>query len=234
MKDSFAGRLVAEFVVIVAGVLLALAADRWNQGRADTTLESAYMSRLAAEIRADSVQLESRLQSIPESISARDSLLGVLDGSVTPPNLVLTIARATPAFYLRPPSTWRELEATGSLNVLRDPAVREALSRYYGSQRVTSDRAFERVQNRGREPLYDEMYRLRIFEPTIGEDGKPITALAEAAGRIVPDIAAFRNSPEVRPLLSGLGSMYFFQAIDVATALRNANAVLEILEAAAH
>jgi len=50
----------------------------------------------------------------------------------------------------------------------------------------------------------------------------------------VPDIAAFRNSPEVRPLLSGLGSMYFFQAIDVATALRNANAVLEILEAAAH
>jgi len=234
MRDSITGRLVAEFTVVVAGVLLALAADRWNQGRADTVLESAYMTRLVAEVRADSVQLESRLEQIPRNMAARDSLLGVLDGSIAPANLVLTITAATPAFYLRPPSTWQELEATGSLNILRDSKVKEALSTYYGSQRVTRDRAFERVQDRGREPIYDALYRLGIFEPTLGEDGKPITVLSEAAAKVVPDVAAFRSSPEMRPLLNGLGSMYFFQAIDVGQALRNASAVLEILEAADH
>jgi len=232
MRESFTGRLVAEFIVVVLGVLLALAADRWNQGRADTVLEAAYMTRLIAEVRADSLQFEARLQQIPQNMAALDSLVGVLDGSVTPANLLRTITRATPAFYLRPPSTWQELEATGSINILRDPGVREALSTYYGSQRVTRDRAFERVQDRGREPLYDALYRLGLFQPTLGEDGKPLITVAEAAEKLVPDVAAFRNSPEMRDLLNGLGTMYFFQAIDVGQALQNTNNLLAILEAA--
>lgn len=39
-------KLSTEFVVIVVGVLVALAADRWNQGRMDTAAEAEYIARL--------------------------------------------------------------------------------------------------------------------------------------------------------------------------------------------
>ena len=55
-KGLMARRLLLEFVVIVLGVLVALAADRWAQDRADRDLEAAYVQRLTNEIRGDSVR----------------------------------------------------------------------------------------------------------------------------------------------------------------------------------
>jgi hypothetical protein len=51
-------RFVGELSVIVLGVLLALAADRWNQGRTDRALAEDYHTRLLAELVSDSIRLE--------------------------------------------------------------------------------------------------------------------------------------------------------------------------------
>jgi hypothetical protein len=46
-------RLVAEFLVIVVGVLVALGVDQWVQDRQDRALEAEYLERLLADVRYD-------------------------------------------------------------------------------------------------------------------------------------------------------------------------------------
>ena len=46
-------RAVIEFVIIVAGVLVALMAEEWRQSRADARLEIEYLERVAAELHED-------------------------------------------------------------------------------------------------------------------------------------------------------------------------------------
>jgi len=52
-------RLIAEGLVIVAGVLIALAADRWTQGLDETEQETIILGQLLAEFeQADSILRE--------------------------------------------------------------------------------------------------------------------------------------------------------------------------------
>jgi hypothetical protein len=50
-------RAFAEFVVIVAGVLVALAANSWYTQRQDRTLERYYLEQLYADLRRDTAQV---------------------------------------------------------------------------------------------------------------------------------------------------------------------------------
>ena len=43
------GRGIAEFVVVVLGVMAALAGDNWREARQDAQTERVYLSRLAGE-----------------------------------------------------------------------------------------------------------------------------------------------------------------------------------------
>ena len=43
-------RAIAEFMVIVIGVLVALAVDRWNADQEDRRLEQTYLASLAADL----------------------------------------------------------------------------------------------------------------------------------------------------------------------------------------
>jgi hypothetical protein len=234
MSERKLGRLAAEFVVIVLGVLLALAADRWNEGRSATAAESAYLTRLIDEIRADSTKMEAFLTRLPEHLASRDSLLGVLADSVSPPNLAATILRTATQLDLDPPNAWRELEALGSLSTLGDPEVREAVATYYRVRRETHSRSLARGQERGRDPFFDAVYQMGVLRPSLSEDGLAVTDLSEAleAGNDSSYLAVFRAWPEMRKLLDGVGSMRYLQAVIAGTVTRNAGEALQVLEGA--
>ncbi len=161
---SQAGRLVAEFVVIVTGVLVALAADRWNQGRAEQAAETAYLDRLELDIRSDSLRAEGFL-SLADSISAANAaLIELVDGGDRPQDLVGTIVAAFQELVLPPPATWNDLVSTGSLALLRDLEVRRAVVAYY-STREEIGLQVDRSVRRGRDPFMDALYPLGIFRP---------------------------------------------------------------------
>ena len=42
--------MLGELIIVVVGVLLALAADRWNTGRLDRASEKAYLLELAVDL----------------------------------------------------------------------------------------------------------------------------------------------------------------------------------------
>lgn len=67
-------RLGLEFVVIVVGVLAALAADQWAQARADERLAEEVLRRLAIELNENREQIERRLAYHGTVVPRLDSL----------------------------------------------------------------------------------------------------------------------------------------------------------------
>jgi type II secretory pathway pseudopilin PulG len=135
-QAGLAVRLAAEFVVIVLGVLVALAADRWIQAVDEAQQETEYLLRLAVDLSADSAVLERAsameslrvewgwhlldlLREVPSTVPATAETLLQIDwlhyGPALPSNS----------------NTWDEILATGNLSLLQDEDLRDDLAAYY-------------------------------------------------------------------------------------------------------
>jgi hypothetical protein len=129
-------RLFAEGVVIVAGVLLALAADGWMEEREERRLEDSYW----AELRADLVQADSLLEVAAQFASDRqdgallvlDAVQGTLSDTVSAKALVYGMSMGN-ALYIPPvpEDTWNEIVSEGRLHLLRDPPLRRDIAAFY-------------------------------------------------------------------------------------------------------
>jgi hypothetical protein len=128
--------LVAELVIVVVGIFIAIQVENWREHQADLRQEQAYIARLAGDIERD-------VEAISISISLAEHRLGLADlliAAVTDPGL----ARQQPAAfmtavhqssYTHTPSlnsaTFEELRSTGGLGLLRDDDLKSALFEYY-------------------------------------------------------------------------------------------------------
>jgi len=211
-------RLLAEFVVIVLGVLIALAADRWNQQRSDAGLEAAFIERFIAEIRADSLSAERYLSRLPETLAAQDSLLKFVNGATPPSDLPATTLAAVQQMRLDAPDAWTELQAAHSITLIRSREAREAISVYYGAQRPQTLENWARVDRRGRDPFFDAVYRTGIYR--LGSVEEASTNREEEA---------FRTRAGMHELLLALGSGHYFQRIQAETVVARTGAALRVL-----
>jgi hypothetical protein len=124
-----------EFVVIVFGVLVALAVDEWRSEREDRITEHEYIARIRSDILADIDkfgELERRFQSKAETIKeltdhpdsdlfSRDTKI-LLEGLRSSAYVALPDSRST---------TFDELMSTGRLALIENVKQRDALSQYY-------------------------------------------------------------------------------------------------------
>jgi hypothetical protein len=129
------GRLVAEFGVIVVGVLVALLAESWWDERGERTRELATLQRLSEELPGDSTQLVvwgDWLAIMEPSIAvARDVLEGgrPLSSSAS---LAMIYAAATQVTSQRPIGTWDDLVASGRMADISDADLRRAIVGFHG------------------------------------------------------------------------------------------------------
>jgi hypothetical protein len=125
-------RLVAEFLVIVTGVLVALGVDQWAQNQRDRTLEAEYLERLLDDVRYDLDELAFIRER--SAVSAEHAQLVLDDGWVRRARPDSLVAITYSAVITRVPdlsrSTFNELVSSGRIELLRSRAVREALSDY--------------------------------------------------------------------------------------------------------
>ena len=98
LHPKWSARWIGEFVVIVLGVLVALAVDDWRDYRADRALERHLLVRLAADLKADEADLEfsralvaRRLWVLREVVS---KVAGSEDRQLVPPDSLLNPGRA--------------------------------------------------------------------------------------------------------------------------------------------
>ncbi|MDA0311147.1 MAG: hypothetical protein O2992_03400 [Gemmatimonadetes bacterium] len=205
------GRIATEFIVIMLGVLLALAADRWNQARTDQATGAAYLVRFVEEIVADTASAAAYLRDRPLILSRLDSLIAFVDGGTPPPDLVATISSVTHELALSPAVAWREIQASNTLDVIASAELRKVLTKYYASREMTL-LYLTRKDSRGRDPLFDNLFRTGLYDAHT-EPGSP----SELDPRVL------REWPEMRPLLLSVGTAHHFKRFVAADLIRDAS-----------
>lgn len=145
------GRLTSEFVVIVVGVLVALALDQAVSDRADRVSETEYLRALSLELREDSALFANGLVPIlARADSALEAIGPVVRGSEPFPTDTLDFLRQVVTSsgqftQLGVRSTIDELLATGSLRLIESSELRSAVVSYYEGKRVLENTSAIRI-----------------------------------------------------------------------------------------
>ena len=139
VKTEHAKRVAGEFVVIVLGVLVALAVDDLRAGRADRDLEAYYLEALTQDLAADTAELRWLLMIQDSVVVAGHRLSKHLDDPLVRPlpaeltDVDVPLARASalvmePLDFESTRATYDEMVASGSLRVVRSETLRRALA----------------------------------------------------------------------------------------------------------
>lgn len=131
-------RLLAEGAVIVAGVLIALAADRWMQGLDDRRLEREYLAQLLDDFENADSALTWGVRFAERRLAYADLVQQVTEGALPDSVGALELARALhlSSWLVDPPvprDTWSELVADGRLTLLTNRSLRRDISLFYGT-----------------------------------------------------------------------------------------------------
>jgi hypothetical protein len=132
-RTSLAARLFAEFVVIVAGVLVALAADAAWDVRTERQQEEGYYLALAHDLESDTAEYAIALRMTGRSLETarlvRSVILGDTAGAARPLSQSLYYAS-----WVNYPDwssgTMEELYNAGTIRLIRDRPIKEALHSY--------------------------------------------------------------------------------------------------------
>jgi len=147
-------RLGGEFIIIVAGVLMALAVDEWARESSDRTTEREYLEALVGDLDAEVEFLTAFPTGVLPLLELADSALAEV-GPVargTAPFPTDTIAflrqviasRRTIAIASAGKPTFEELISTGSLRLIRSASLRSKLIAYYSLATNIEARGHER------------------------------------------------------------------------------------------
>lgn len=128
-------RIGVEFVVVVLGVLAALAVDEFRDARQDAELEAFYLESLEEDLVSDSTSLANAASWVREKSAAADTLQRWL-GAVSFPSDGTSVSWAFRALggIITPiiqDGTYRDLIGSGNSRLIPDPALRSSVSSYY-------------------------------------------------------------------------------------------------------
>ena len=147
----------AQFLVVVAGVLVALSLDAWLQGRQEVKSESSYLARLSRDIARSITDLEQfaafETRQLEDATVAQRAITQV---PVTGGTAKLSEALAhllTRQTMVMKNSTYLDLVSTGHLTLIRDAKLRDEIVDFY---QVTGQR-FE-VINRNNAFFVDNVF----------------------------------------------------------------------------
>ena len=140
---------LGEFLIVIAGVLIALAIDQWNDDRLERQQEVDAIARILAELKGDLRSFDLVLKAIGEK---EDSLLRVRD-------VLISDAQMDPSAFLSDivvganfgwnqgmarRSTYDSLVGSGKLGIIVDPVIRIKITTYYRYYKDSYNRIDER------------------------------------------------------------------------------------------
>jgi hypothetical protein len=124
---------IAELIVIIAGVLIALAIDEWRGNIEEAALEKAYLTQLIADLKSTEAQvIDAKTGNAPFEQAAND-LLAAFESSNRPGlDEVRRILTEMPKFDGPVPqlATIESMVSAGDMRLVRDSNVRAEITRY--------------------------------------------------------------------------------------------------------
>jgi hypothetical protein len=190
MRRELAGRLAAEFAIIVLGVLVALGVDDWRSGQADLEREAYFLSSLIEDLEADLIDFQAAHANAQARIAAASFLISELGArrpvalgrqsigtstpftpepdAPTPQDLTAGLQQlATVANFDFATGTHEEILSTGGFGLIRSESIRRGISQYYAFAANRSE-----ADNRIREALFQYYEALRLAGLAPGDDGE--------------------------------------------------------------
>jgi hypothetical protein len=132
-RSALIGRLFAEFVVIVAGVLVALGANAAWEVRSERQREDAYYRALVRDLEADTAEYAIALRMTRRSLETATYVRSVILGDPLPATRSLSQSLYFASWVNYPDwasGTIEELYSAGTIRLIRDSAIKEALHSY--------------------------------------------------------------------------------------------------------
>ncbi len=126
---------ISELLIVVAGVLIALAANGLLQERQDRSLELEYVEGLIADLRLDTAQLSIHIAEAEERMHYARVVLSAFDAGLrmlSPAEFARAVEFGT--YFSYPTysrSTIDDLMSTGNLRLVRSKELKDSLARYY-------------------------------------------------------------------------------------------------------
>ena len=154
---------IGEIVLVVIGILIALQINNYNETRKSRNLESEYIERLLEDLKEDEAIIQAVLnyqQEVTFHAKMAMEIFENIDGnSFNPVEKLINLYQASQILDPSPASsTYKELIASGQINLLEDDNLKTAMIRYYEID-WTETGVFKEVNNyraniRGKMPDY--------------------------------------------------------------------------------
>lgn len=180
-----------EFAIVVLGIFVALQAENWNQERRDRQLEQVYISRLIDETRVNLALLNELHQILEDKIDFILALPEMPLGEAFKRDPQDFMSRLDYSTYLALPGlrseTYRELESSGRLSLLRETELRSAIANNLNDYESARPFFLEPIGN----------YRRILSETLPGglfSDYRVGAGVADAAA-VIAAVEAFRSDP---------------------------------------
>jgi hypothetical protein len=126
-----------ELVLIVVGILLALAIDQWREDQADAAAELESLQLLARDLGQVMEQLEEYIEVVDNTSTSAAAVFdaltgprGEIDEAATSDYMLALILRRTMRL---PRAAYTDLLSTGNLRLIRDRDLRDAVVQFYES-----------------------------------------------------------------------------------------------------
>lgn len=125
-----------ELVIVIAGILIALQVNNWNQDRLDRARANDYYRRIHADLETDIRRVANTRAFYRKVLDYQSAALGsgendqLMDGSAWKTVLAWYQASQIQPFELED-SSFTELRDTGAMGLIADEKLREQLASYY-------------------------------------------------------------------------------------------------------
>lgn len=154
-------QVMIELLLLVLGILIALAVDDWVQSRRDARLERDYLQLLVRDLERDDEILKEFIGF--EELQTKDGIdaYRALRATVAPADreaVAAKLSRLTSRRTLRlVRATYTDLVSTGNLRLISNPALRDRVVKYYEE----SDRRLA-IVDRNNQFFVDQMYAAHL------------------------------------------------------------------------
>lgn len=218
-------RVAGEFIVIVAGVLVALAADDWRQGRERATVATASLNAMLSDLAADSVLLQGVIDSYRLDDASGTSLLAAIDDPAFP--LDSAEALLEPFYLGAPYAPSRAAFATalesGTLEFIADDDLRLSIVSYFDQSSTVFGGNFE--------DLLEELFELHELmrphlRPRITPELSSMWPMPASPRRLVSSWEEFRSDNALLIQLLEF-TIYAGYMVDFASGRLEANLALQ-------
>ena len=143
---------IGEIILVVVGILIALAINNWNINKENKKEEIYYLQKLKLNLQQDTTYLKDRLRGIHRGLSILDSLeIEIKNPSkVNFSNRIWTTILITQYGFSPETSTFDNLKATGKLNLIHNQILVDSLFVYYNDLENYTKQRIESMEAYGR------------------------------------------------------------------------------------